>query len=91
MLICNSGIVVSENKWASPSLHSHNSVLCQLLIYCSGLCHCSSHWPLSMEARVSPRSVCVGFVVDIGTGMGFPPSTSVYPVSIFPPMLHIGH
>jgi len=60
---------------------SYISVLCQLLIYHCRPCHCSSHWPLSVEARVNSRPLCVGFGVDIGTEMGFPPSTLFYPLS----------
>ena len=48
-------------------------------------------WPLTVEVRVNPRSLCVGFVVGFGTGMVFPPSTSVYLVSIIPPVLHTSH
>jgi hypothetical protein len=44
----------------------------------------------SAEARFAPGSVHVGFAVEkLALGQGFPPSLSVSPVNIIPPLLHI--
>jgi hypothetical protein len=50
-----------------------------------------SLWPFNAEAWVSPCGVCGG---QSGTGTGFSPSSSVFPVNIIPPSLsnscHVG-
>jgi len=46
-------------------------------------------WPLNAEARIRSHSSSCGFYGgQSGIGSSFPPSISVYPVSIIPPTLH---